>query len=165
MDEAIKKLAQTWGKDVAPWPSNLSEDFKFPVDVSPNDPLCQLSQDGGMIQKWTLEFWSDGKPRSMRYDMLTNCYCMKIKRKHKSNRIFFEVDFEKRTVRQKCWDVDCRGFVSAAIPNVLHSGCFEKRCQVKENTITGVVKDESIVQKVDKSPKEAKQEKLERPKQ
>ena len=49
---------------------------------------------------------------SLEYQILGNRFCQNINRAHKSNNIMFEVHLNSGYVRQKCWDVDCRGFRS-----------------------------------------------------
>ena len=42
-------------------------------------------------------------------------YCANVGRHHKSNGVYFVASLASRTMRQKCYDPDCRGFQSEAL--------------------------------------------------
>jgi hypothetical protein len=44
----------------------------------------------------------------IRYKVAHNRYCANIGRQHKSNGIYLEADLGEGTLRQHCWDPDCR---------------------------------------------------------
>lgn len=51
----------------------------------------------------------------MEYQIAGNRYCQNINRPHKSNNIMFEVNLNSGVARQKCWDIECRGYRSEPI--------------------------------------------------
>lgn len=55
------------------------------------------------------------------YQIAGNRFCQNINRPHKSNNIMFEVNLSAGFARQKCWDVDCRGFRSEPMPMPVQS--------------------------------------------
>ena len=66
---------------------------------------------------------ASSRPVLMSYYLNRNRYCENIKRHHKSNGIFWEVDLVTFQARQRCFDPDCRGFSSQPflLPNYVKS--------------------------------------------
>jgi hypothetical protein len=74
----------------------------------------------------------------MRYQIVNNRFCENVRRAHKSNHIGYEVNLNRGTLQQYCWDPDCSGFKSnpVALPEsslppeitFLHPLSFELQC-------------------------------------
>lgn len=50
------------------------------------------------------------RTRRLLYDIVGNRYCARVGRQHRSNHVFWEVDFLECTARQGCLDPDCGSF-------------------------------------------------------
>jgi hypothetical protein len=68
----------------------------------------------GNLQEWhvTKKFNGDFPIYKIRFQVGKNRFCENIRRSHKSNGIYLEVNLMNREVVQCCWDPDCRGFKS-----------------------------------------------------
>jgi hypothetical protein len=76
----------------------------------------------GKIDKWSLYATKHNPPQfKLRYFIIGNKYCENIKREHKSNQIFFEVDILNKNMIQLCWDIDCKSYLPTPIiiPDVI----------------------------------------------
>ncbi|KAL7560945.1 hypothetical protein ACA910_022433 [Epithemia clementina (nom. ined.)] len=84
--------------------------------------LTYLATRGGVqgtIRSWTLESRAQDETPSplvlATYFLNRNRYCQHIRRQHKSNGIFWVVDFVTGKAAQRCFDPDCRGFISQPV--------------------------------------------------
>lgn len=70
----------------------------------------------GKIDKWSLFATRHNPPQyKLRYFIIGNKFCENIKREHKSNQIFFEVDILNKNMIQLCWDIDCKSSIPTPI--------------------------------------------------
>jgi hypothetical protein len=81
---------------------------------------CRFNTQGGVVgslHSWSLfkQMHCDFIVYKVRYQIMLNRYCERIKRMHKSNGIYLEVNLMSHEIIQKCWDIDCRGFSSQPI--------------------------------------------------
>jgi hypothetical protein len=68
------------------------------------------------ISLWSLYITNHKLPRyRLNYQIVGSKYCHNIKREHRSNHIFIEIDLSYGFMYQKCWDVDCKGYNSDPI--------------------------------------------------
>lgn len=85
------------------------------VRVQVCGPLCGNLRKGN-ITSWSLYPTSSTSDHyKMRYTVTGNRYCNHIKREHRSNGVYIEVDLQWSLMVQKCFDAECRGFVSDAV--------------------------------------------------
>jgi hypothetical protein len=72
----------------------------------------------GEINGWRLSCNRQRNPPvyRVRYQLLHNRWCSHVQRQHKSNGIMLEVDYMSASLYQLCWDPECRGYRSDAIP-------------------------------------------------
>ena len=65
------------------------------------------------ISLWSLYITNHKLPRyRLNFQIIGSKYCHNIKREHKSNHVFIEIDLSYGFMYQKCWDVDCKGYNS-----------------------------------------------------
>jgi hypothetical protein len=63
----------------------------------------------GAIRAWSMEYGRGDAPNSITYQLVRNRYCEQIGRSHKSNNIYWIVDFATWTCVQGCHDPECFG--------------------------------------------------------
>lgn len=63
----------------------------------------------GSIRAWSIEYGPREAPVSITYQMQRNRFCELVGRCHKSNNVFWTVDFGSWTCIQGCHDPDCHG--------------------------------------------------------
>ncbi|KYQ92902.1 hypothetical protein DLAC_05493 [Tieghemostelium lacteum] len=67
----------------------------------------------GGVSGWIKSITTDAS--FINYQIGGNKYCENIKRQHKSNHIYFIVNLSKKTLVQRCFDPDCKNFISNPI--------------------------------------------------
>jgi Herpesviridae UL52/UL70 DNA primase len=88
------------------------------LDKFVNEVLGVRGGTQGSIRAWSVEYGHRDTPVSITYQMQRNRFCELIGRSHKSNNIFWTVDFSSWTCIQGCHDPDCHGRGSPVpIPN------------------------------------------------
>jgi hypothetical protein len=63
----------------------------------------------GSIRAWCIEYGPKDVPESITYQMQRNRFCELVGRVHKSNNVFWTIDFGSWTCMQGCHDPDCHG--------------------------------------------------------
>jgi hypothetical protein len=63
----------------------------------------------GAIRAWSMEYGRGDAPISITYQLVRNRYCQQIGRSHKSNNVYWIVEFATWTCVQGCHDPECFG--------------------------------------------------------
>ena len=111
LDEWMKDIVSNWSRDTVPWIHGMN---KNPKDINKDDILYDAKKGDGRITKWKI-LKDNNKASLIIYCVERNRYCMNIARCHKSNGIYFVVKIDEKIVEQKCFDPECRNFVSPPI--------------------------------------------------
>ncbi len=91
LDNWIKKVVNKWGRYTCPWIDTMN---KIPIDIN-NDNILYDAIDGcGKITKWNVFKDKNDNVSTMIYNVDKNRYCMNVARCHKSNGIYFLVNFD-----------------------------------------------------------------------
>jgi hypothetical protein len=73
------------------------------------DVLATKGGISGAIRAWSMEYGRGDAPISITYQLVRNRYCQQIGRSHKSNNIYWIVEFATWTCVQGCHDPECFG--------------------------------------------------------
>lgn len=97
----------------------------------------------GYYQSWSLFKKANGSfpLYILRYQIIGNRFCESIQRAHRSNGIYVDCDLINRTVRQGCWDVDCRHFPFSVLS--LPEGVLSLSPQEIDNCIAEITRGPS----------------------
>jgi hypothetical protein len=63
----------------------------------------------GAIRAWSMEYGAHNNPISITYQLVRNRFCELIGRSHKSNNIYWTIDFQTWSCVQGCHDPECFG--------------------------------------------------------
>eukprot|EP01083_Nonionella_stella_P059719 156298_1 len=143
LDVWIKDLICHWSRSTAPWVQGMN---RIPMDVASESVLYDAKPNEGKISKWMVFKDSHNVACSITYSVDKNRFCMNIARCHKSNGIYFVVKLKEKVVQQKCFDPDCRTFISPTMDvpcNVLEQThrAWKQSCDLVE---TMVIKQQEI---------------------
>eukprot|EP01083_Nonionella_stella_P019002 52845_1 len=158
LDEYMQDVVHNWCRSTAPWADGMS---KLPKDITKDHPLYDAVQSEGKISGWKLFKDEEGNASAMTYSVERNRFCMNIARCHRSNRIYFVVKFKEQVFQQKCFDPNCRTFISPSvdIPSYLLEA---EDKEFEEELIASCDKIEKKICKTEHLKEEVKEEMVDR---
>jgi len=128
---------------IATYRSDLSQSYTYGKSPFPAldgfiESIASFGNVSGKIRSW---FWFSQESLII-YNTLRSRYCENIGREHKSNHVFYIVDFQRAAYYQKCHDPDCQGYRSPlrpvpwdVVPELMESDQIEYQGNVMENNI------------------------------
>ncbi|ETO25808.1 hypothetical protein RFI_11330, partial [Reticulomyxa filosa] len=105
------EFIKEWGVDTAPWVKELPR----PLHKEETQNTIDSPKHRMRITKWKLHKNKNNQITHIWYSVVGNRFCMNKKRWHKSNGIYFVISLDKCELRQKCFDVECKGFESPPV--------------------------------------------------
>ena len=111
LDEYMAIFIKKWGYKNAPWFQNIV------IQPKNHDELIDTRNKNNIrLTKWKVIKDNNDEILYLYYYLVGNRFCMNIGRNHKSNGIYFKIDFNKGYMTQKCHDhMDCFKFESPPI--------------------------------------------------
>ncbi|KAH7710187.1 DNA primase [Aphelenchoides avenae] len=94
------------GNGNSPFPAIDRHILTFLGRFSPN--VC--------VRQWQLLIARTTNSRRLQYELLNCRYCFNIERHHKNQNVYWVVDLERFCYFQKCFDIECRNFISNRFP-------------------------------------------------
>ncbi|OQU89936.1 hypothetical protein SORBI_3002G297500 [Sorghum bicolor] len=128
---------------IATYRSDLSQSYTYGKSPFPAldgfiESIASFGNVSGKIRSW---FWFSQESLII-YNILRSRYCENIGREHKSNHVFYIVDFQRAAYYQKCHDPDCQGYRSPlrpvpwdVVPELMESDQIEYQGNVMEKNI------------------------------